>query len=172
MVNHLDDEQIQDFLDGNLSVSVRHDIGEHVRACQICRERISQYEELFSELTVEPEIKLAKSFTRKVVRKAIRHEIGEVQLGLMHLFFIVAGAIVAINALFYFGDLNAYARIAQQTGKSLYEFVPVLANSFRQPMQDINLQIGFIGLAAGVVILLFLLDRFVLQPRFRSSPSH
>jgi hypothetical protein len=171
VVNHLDDEQIQDFLDGNLPVLSRHDIGEHIRVCRMCRERISQYEELFSELAVAPEIELSKSFTRKVVRKARQQEIGEVQFGLTQVFFIVAGAIVAINALLYSGELNTYTRIVQKTGRNLYSFIPLLTDSFRRPLPGVNLQNSFIALAVGVVILLFLLDRFVLQPRFRSSPS-
>jgi anti-sigma factor RsiW len=171
MVNHLDDEQIQDFLDGNLSVSTRYDVGEHLRECRVCRERVSQYEELFSELAAKPEVKLSKSFTRKVVRRAGRREIGEVQFGLMQVFFVVAGVIAAINALFYFIEWKSFAKIMENAGGTLYAFVPVLANSFRAPMEGVNLQGSFIGLAVGVVILLFLLDRFVLQPRFRSSPS-
>lgn len=171
MVNHLDDEQIQDFLDGNLPVPSRRETEEHVRDCRICRERISQYEELYSELAVQPEISLSKAFTRKVLRNARRQEIGDVQFGLTQVFFIVAGAIVVINALLYFGEWSAFAGIFQKTGRNLYAFVPLLVNSFRLPLQGVKMQGSFFALAVGIVILLFLLDRFVLQPRFRSSPS-
>jgi anti-sigma factor RsiW len=171
VVNHLDDEQIQDFLDGNLAVPSRRDIEEHVRDCRMCRDRVYQYEELYSELALEPDLSLSKAFTRKVLRKARRQEIGDVQFGLTQVFFVVAGAIVAINALFYFVEWKSFAGIVEKTGRSLYAFVPVLVNSLRLPLQGVKMPGGLFALAGGMVILLFLLDHFVLQPRFRSSSS-
>ena len=50
-LNHLTDEQIQEYLDGN--VSKNSWIAGHLKSCGDCEEQIDDYSSLYSALEVE-----------------------------------------------------------------------------------------------------------------------
>lgn len=65
-MNHLSDEQIQDFLDGNLPER-EEEIRAHIESCTRCREEVDRYRSLYLELAAAPENALAPGFADRVV---------------------------------------------------------------------------------------------------------
>lgn len=171
MVSHLSDDQIQELLDGNLPVTLRRELNDHTRACSMCRERLSQYQELYGDLAAPPVLTLSKHFARRAARMVGRREIGEVQFGLTQLFFAIAAVIVAFNGLFYFYEWAALVKVFRETGKSMTAFLPSLVASLNPPVAAVDVPTNWAVLAGivAVLLLLALFDRLVLQPRFRSS---
>jgi hypothetical protein len=63
---HLSDEQLQDFLDGNLSAD--HPLSAHLHACPRCREALAAYKTVYAGLTEDPGFELAPDFAESVMR--------------------------------------------------------------------------------------------------------
>lgn len=170
MVTHLNDERVQELLDGQFPIFERREIEEHLKSCDACRERVSQYEELYSTLETAPDTELSRSFARTVLRKTNIEEIGSVQFGLTQVFAALAAVIVVVNTLLYFIEWNSLKGIAAVIGKSLIAFVPALSKSGSTTLQDVDIKGSLVFIVGAVILfLLFLFDRYLLQPRFRSS---
>ncbi|RPH92337.1 MAG: hypothetical protein EHM72_17545 [Calditrichaeota bacterium] len=170
VVTHLNDERVQELLDGQFPIFERREIEEHLKSCDACRERVSQYEELYSTLETAPDTELSRSFARTVLRKTNIEEIGSVQFGLTQVFAALAAVIVVVNTLLYFIEWNSLKGIAAVIGKSLIAFVPALSKSGSTTLQDVDIKGSLVFIVGAVILfLLFLFDRYLLQPRFRSS---
>ena len=60
LVDHLNDDMIQDYLDGNLAGNSRTVFEQHAQECSECREAISMYREMYSGLKFESDFVLPK----------------------------------------------------------------------------------------------------------------
>jgi hypothetical protein len=65
--NHLTDDQLQDFLDGNLSESDPQ--GRHLEICPHCQRALAHYKSLYSALATESEVSLSADFTQNILRR-------------------------------------------------------------------------------------------------------
>ncbi len=169
MITHFTDDTIQDYLDGNLSITERREAERHLRDCHACRELMAQYQDVFGALSHEPEFELSKNFTRTVLRKTHKQAMGEVQFNLMQIFFAVAGLIVAINALLYFGETNVLVASAKESGQAVVSFIPRLGSIFAHWLESTQFEGSIWVFSALVLLVLFLIDRFVLQRKLSTS---
>ncbi len=64
-MSHLTDEQLQDYLDGNLSKSDAAVI--HIDSCPECRNALADYKAVFAGLETESEFSLSDSFATNVM---------------------------------------------------------------------------------------------------------
>ena len=65
-IEHLTDELIQDYLDGNLSESAGA-IDEHIRSCNSCRAELDRYRSLSTALSEDVGFELSPDFASEVV---------------------------------------------------------------------------------------------------------
>jgi len=98
-MKHLDDEQIQELLDGNLAAESRGQIDQHLSECPSCHERTEQYRALYHGLKDEREFVLPPGFAADVVAKAKTPEESSVWMS----WPVLGGAslIAVICTLFY-----------------------------------------------------------------------
>ncbi|MDZ7263997.1 MAG: zf-HC2 domain-containing protein, partial [candidate division KSB1 bacterium] len=76
---HLSDDQIQDFLDQNLSQEDRLLVNEHLRNCQQCQNELSRYQRLYMALNQETVIELSPAWSAAVMKR-IRAEVRKIVL--------------------------------------------------------------------------------------------
>ena len=87
----------------------------------------------------------------------------------MQLFFALAAIIVVINVVFYYVQVDTLATTVESTTNAFRQILPMITSTLGGFISKIqfpgfNVVLAVIGLAG-----LFLLDRLVLQPRFRAS---
>lgn len=169
MVTHFTDEFIQDYLDGNLSVQEKQQAKEHLHTCAVCREQVAQYQDVFGILSEEPDVHLSKHFTRSVLRKTHKQAMGEVQFNLLQLFFAVAGVILAINALLYFSETAVLVSTAKESAQAVFSFIPRLSSIFGPWLESIDFKGSLLVYGIVILLMLFLIDRFVLQRKLSTS---
>ena len=68
---HLTDDQLQDYLDGNLS-SVSNTVGEHLEECQLCQEALEEYKRLYAGLKDHRGFELSPDFAKSVLSQLQR----------------------------------------------------------------------------------------------------
>jgi len=69
-MNHLDEDQLQELLDGNLSVERRERVRQHLAECPSCQERVGQYQALYRGLKDESEFVMPVGFAAEVAATA------------------------------------------------------------------------------------------------------
>ncbi|UCD94492.1 MAG: zf-HC2 domain-containing protein [Candidatus Zixiibacteriota bacterium] len=145
-MNHLGDNEIQEYLDGNLPDRAA-DMETHLRGCKSCREKVKQYELLYSGLDTDRIPPLQTDFAVKVAAAAGRQLALERRSRLRIILASVAGIICLLASSIYF--LN----------------IPRLFDVFRKLSFDNYLDSAFVskykGLIAGsgvnVSLVLFVL---------------
>lgn len=170
MIDHLNDETIQNYVDGNVTASERAAIRQHIESCSECRDHVTEYQEVFNFLQNDIGIELSKNFTKQVLKKTHKAAIGSLQFGLMQLFFLLAAVIVAINVVVYYVQVEQIVETAKAFSVSFQQIFSTFISAF----QGIANKVQFDGIYIVLIIIgllgLFAVDRFILQPRFR--PSH
>ena len=168
VMNHLSDDNIQDYLDGNISSRERVDVQRHLEECGQCRDLVASYQDVFVALEKDTDFELHKNFTRKVIRQTHKHAIGSLQFGLMQVFFSLAAIIAVINVVLIYVQVDTLESTAKTTVDSFRSFALQMGTPFQNLLAKIHFDGFFVLLIVGFVGL-FLLDRFVLQPKFRPS---
>ncbi|MBN1465177.1 zf-HC2 domain-containing protein [candidate division KSB1 bacterium] len=167
MMNHLNDDTMQDYLDGNISAREREEVRQHLEECEQCRDLLASYQDVFAALEREPDFELPKNFTRKVIRQTHKRAIGSLQFGLLQIFFILAAAIAVINVVLTYVQVDTFTATAKTTADAFKD----LAQQLGVPMQSALTKIHFNGFFIVILLVgfvgLYLLDRFLLQPRFK-----
>ena len=131
---------------------------------------MASYQELYIELGDESEFELSKNFTRRVLRQTHKHAVGSLQFGLTQIFLSLAAIIVVINVVLTYGQVDAFTGSAKTTYNALEGLIPELTT----PLGEVFSKLHFGGFYVVLTVIgflgLVLLDRFVLQPRFK-QPS-
>ncbi len=164
-LKHLTDEQIQEYLDGN--VSKNSWIADHLKSCGDCEAQIDEYSSLYSALEVEEKIGLSARFADVVVSKITAQASATPGFHIWQIFLAVAGLSVGLAAAVYLIGINWIGKLFTglgEFGKIFSGVLAVISNYFA----GINLNFGLLGLAAFALIFMVFLDHFVLQPRQRA----
>ncbi len=169
VMNHLSDDAIQDYLDGNISSRERRDVQSHLEECEQCRDLVASYQDVLAMLEKDQDFELSKNFIRKVFRQTHKRAIGSLQFGLMQIFITLAAAIVIINVVLTYVKVDTLAATAKTTSNAFKSLGPQLGVPFQNLLTKIHFDRFFIVLVIIGFVGLYLLDRFVLQPRFKPA---
>ncbi|MBN1482230.1 hypothetical protein EH223_08230 [candidate division KSB1 bacterium] len=167
---HLSDDQIQAFLDDTLPSSDKLSIKAHLQSCAECERAVASYQDVFEALDCDENFDLSKNFTRKVLRQTHKQAVGALQFGLLHIFFILAAVIAVSHVLLTYVNIENFAGTAQATSGAFETLVILVRSAFENLGDKIQFDgiyfiLAFIGLLG-----LFVLDRLVLKPHFKTSP--
>ena len=98
-----------------------------------------------------------------------RVAVGSLQFGLMQIFFVLAALIVVINVVLTYAQVDTFAVTAQKTSDAFSSVISMMVSAFDNLFGAIQFEGFYIVLAVTSLLILFLIDRFVLQPRFKTS---
>ncbi|SYZ72659.1 hypothetical protein TRIP_C20774 [Candidatus Zixiibacteriota bacterium] len=150
-INHLTDDQIQQFLDGSADISACH----HLENCSICREHLKVYEGLYNELKRDTPVELSADFPRKIM-DILNSGSGQSAISWITVVLSLLGVAGAFLTIFFYYGVGFI--------RGPYEQIVV---SFEKAAEALNN--GFILVVATVLILIFLgiLDRNIARVRRR-----
>ena len=164
-LKHLTDEQIQEYLDGN--VSKNSWIADHLKSCGDCEAQIDEYSSLYSALEVEEKIGLSANFADAVVSKITAQASAAFGFQIWQIILTVVGLSVGLVTAVYLIGINSVGKLFTglgEFGKIFSSVLAVIGNYFA----GINLNIGLLGLATFALIFVVFLDHFILQPKQRA----
>ena len=163
-LNHLTDEQIQEYLDGN--VSKNSWIADHLKSCGDCEAQIVEYSSLYSALEVEEKIGLSANFSDAVVSRITLQASPTPGFQIWQILLATVGLGVGLAAAVYLIGINSFGKLftsLAEFGKIFPSVLAVISNYFA----GINLNFGLLGLAAFALLFMVFLDHFVFQPKQR-----
>jgi hypothetical protein len=165
-LKHLTDEEIQDFLDGNLTHERTLLVEKHLETCARCREALRQYQSLYLGLRDDRGFELSKGFARSVIRKLPAEGETESRFRFLNLFLAILGFVVCLGALTYYADLRplgrAFSHILPRP-----EFGAGILDLIEGLLVGLNGNLGLLTFAILALLLVAGLDRLILQPRHR-----
>ena len=165
-LKHLTDEEIQDFLDGNLSDEITLSIQRHLESCALCRDAVKQYQSVYSGLGREEGFELSKAFAKSVVKMLPAEGEAKSSFGLLNIFLTILGVIVAAGVTVRYVDLRplgsalSHLLPGPRLGSGAIGFVEDL-------LIGLNGNLGFLILGVLTLLIIAGLDRFLLQPKYR-----
>ena len=163
-IEHLTDEQIQDYLDGNLSESAAA-IDEHIRSCNSCRAELDRYRSLSTALFEDIGFELSPDFASEVVASIEEKGAERFFFRLSHIILWATGILAGIAILIRFTDIEkAFSGFAifGETGES---FINVIVTSFRNVIQSSGIDLRFAGMIVLVLLGVYLIDRLITRAR-------
>ncbi len=165
-LQHLTDEEIQDYLDGNLSGDVASLILQHLEVCHRCREAVKQYQSVYIQLEDDKGFQLSKGFARSVVNKLPAEGEAKSYSGIINILLVVLGIVVSLGVTLQYVDLKPL-------GKALSDFLPGpelgagLLDLVEGLLVGLNGNVEFLMVALLIFLLVVGLDRLVFQPKYR-----
>jgi hypothetical protein len=165
-LEHLTDEEIQDYLDENLSGKITLLVRQHLEGCHRCREALKQYQSVYVGLEDEKGFELSKVFARSVVNKLPAEGEAKSYFSFLNIFLALLGLAISIGITLRYVNLKPL-------GKALSHVLPGpelgsgLLDLMKGLLLGLNGNLGFVAFALLTLLLVAGLDRLVFQPRHR-----
>lgn len=157
-MRHLNDQQIQDYLDREPGLN-RAEIERHLSDCPACRNQLAAYKRLYKGLGDETGFMLSANFADAVIARVERGS--EKKFHLLETGLLILGAITAVVTALYFSDIGTIFKNLFRSSSSglanVFEKLPIL--------QGGNLHI--LVFAAIILTAIGLLDKMIFQIRHR-----
>ena len=165
-LKHLTDEEIQNYLDGNLSREIDLLTKRHLETCPLCREAVKQYQDVYAGLDQDKGFDLSKGFAKSVVKILPEQKEAKPPFDLLNVFLMILGVIVAAGVTLYYVDLRplgsalSHLLPGPELGSGVVAFVEDL-------LIGLNGNLGLLILGVLTLLIIGGLDRLLLQPRHR-----
>jgi anti-sigma factor RsiW len=166
-VEHLNDDEILEFLDGNLPAVERTSFEEHLSKCPVCREALKQYQNLYEGLSREEGFVLSKGFAESVVSRIETVAQEKPHISFATVFWTILGIFIGVVVIIKFVDWRTWGEAINKTVLSQFGFGSVLIDSIKTVLVVLNGNVGLVVAAVLALSLFATLDRFVLQPKYR-----
>jgi anti-sigma factor RsiW len=166
-VEHISDDEILEFLDGNLPAPEVTSIEDHLKNCPACQEALRQYQNLYEGLSSEEDFVLSKGFAKSVVSRLQAVPQEKPRINYVSVFWVILGIFIGVGVTIKFVDLKTWGDAINKTVLSQFEFGSVLIDSIKAALVVLNGNVGLVIAAVLALSLFATLDRFVLQPKYR-----
>jgi predicted anti-sigma-YlaC factor YlaD len=165
-LKHLTDEEIQEYLDGNLSPENELLFETHLKICPHCQESLKQYQSLYVDLANDEGFDLPKSFAESVLSRLPAEPEAKSHFKYASIFWTILG-IITIGITFYYVDLKPLGRVISNIFVPQYEFGSELIVSIKNSLVSLNGNLSLLAFAGLTLLIIAALDRALVQPRYR-----
>jgi predicted anti-sigma-YlaC factor YlaD len=163
-MNHLTDEQIQDYLDGNSAVNTE-EIESHLQSCEACRTELARYRSLSTALSEDVGFELEPNFAADVVAsleeegaERFFYKVAKVILWATGIFAAIAVLIRFTNIEDTFSGFTAAGKQGESAFKGFYLTI-------KQAIESSGIDIRLVLMIALVILGIFLIDRLIMRTR-------
>jgi hypothetical protein len=165
-LRHLTDEEIQEYLDGNLPPEDVLSSKTHLEICPLCRESLRQYQSLYVDLAGDEEFELSRDFAKSVVSRLPETAKAKSHFNYANVFWTILGIIITVGIILYYVDLKPLLETISHALLSQYEFGSILVSSMKSFLVSLNGNIYFWVLAGLTFLVIVALDRVLFHPKF------
>ncbi len=166
-LRHLTDDEIQEYLDGNLSPQDASLFETHLKSCPHCHESLRQYQSLYIGLTNDRGFNLSKNFTESVIsRLPVEAEVKSL-FNYANIFLTILGIVITLGITFYYVDLKSLGKAISRVLIPQYEFGSAFVASVKSFLVGLNGNLSLLAFAGLTLLIIAALDRALVQPRYR-----
>lgn len=168
-MNHLTENEIQDYLDGNLQSDDTY-VKFHLDTCSSCGAQLDQYRALYSDLSAELPLPLSGEFADAVIGKVTAEDKSRF---FSFDFLMVLGSVITSLGVAYYYFRN---ELSLPSFSWIYAWLETFVPVYTQIYGLVN-SISATGLSSilfGVLVLLFMevVDRFIVKNYFRRLKTY
>ena len=164
-VRHLTDEQIQRYLDGNISRD--SDAAHHLQHCPACMRQLELYREVYEGLHRDVGFELAPGFAESVMARLAAVSEKSSRVSLVGLILLVFGTVSVAGLALYFLEVKALTEMLASLSAIGVDFSSSFVESLRMATASLGVSMN-IMLSSGLILLTFAaIDRILV--RFRGS---
>jgi hypothetical protein len=162
-LTHVNDIQIQDYLDKNLAREQAAVFEQHIEECDVCRRQVQMYQNIYSGLGEEPQFTLSPKFAGKVLKAANKASLGSVHGNLWQVFLGLFALILGINISFYYVDVKSWLNDIKPAPVDMTAFSGSIS-IVKQFFSGLKIDISIFSWALAVLLILSLIDHMI-QPK-------
>ena len=166
-LKHLTDDEIQDYLDGNLTQRDWVLAEKHLKTCPLCQEALKQYKALYVGLKHELGFELSQNFAKAVIRRLPAQEEAEPHFDFLNIFLIIFGALSSLGVALYYVNLKTLGKAFSNLLSFQQEFISGILEPIKNLYLGLNGSIGFlifVGLSLAIIVAL---DHFLMKPKYK-----
>jgi len=159
-IGHLSDNDIQNYLDGNLTDNQLQYVSEHIDFCPKCKNTLIIYQNLYSNLKTELPVRLSPNFSSILVKQIWKDSPKIFQLKTGYLFFFLLVILGGLFSNIEFGEVTHLVEsVTQRSIESFYFDIDSFSSLSSFPhINNINLNLNLIILTGVVLIFLYGID--------------
>lgn len=167
---HLTDEEIQNYLDGNIPEGDKY-IQKHLRRCEGCRKALLEYQNLYLGLKDDQGFELPKGFPKAVLSKLPEEESVKARFKYYEFALILLGIAVTGFVGFHLIDLKPLIQTLSGIPMPKFGFIHTFFSSFGTLLKALNIESSLIIFSALTVIVIKILDYIILHPKQKPISS-
>ena len=164
-VRHLTDEQIQRYLDGDMSRD--SDAAYHLQHCPACQRQLELYREVYEGLQQDVSFELAPGFAESVMNRLAAAPERSPRVSSVGLILLAFGTVAVAGLALYFLEVKALTEVLASLSAFGVEFGSSFVESLRVTMASLGVSMDIV-LSTGLILLTFAaIDRILV--RYRGS---
>jgi len=165
-VKHLSDEQIQRYLEGDMSLD--SEAVYHLQECPICQRQLQIYRKVYQGLQQDADFELAPGFAETVITRLTTVPVKSSRGSLVGLILICFGTTAAACLTLYFLEAKALAETLASLFATAVEFGLPLVESFKVTLASLGVRPDIVLFTILILITFGAIDRIL----FRHRGSH
>ena len=160
-MTHLTDEELQNYLDGNISHSQISIFEQHIESCEKCQSELAQYRDLYAELKKDAAFNLSPGFSNAIM-KTIHAKAKKAWLAhLWNILLPVIGIAVAIGVMIYYVDFTPFVKAFADSLNPGRYFDSVVLSELNQVLAKLNVNLNIIVFAGLSLLAVILIDYLI-----------
>lgn len=160
-MTHLTDEELQNYLDGNISHSQISIFEQHIESCERCQFELAQYRSLYVELKEDVAFDLSPNFSNAVI-KAVQVGAKKALLArLWNLLLPVIGIAVGIGVMIYYVDFKPFIKVFADSLNPGRYFDSAVLSELNQVLAKLNVNLNIIVFAGLSLLAVILIDYLI-----------
>ena len=162
-LKHLTDADIQDYLDGNLSQKQTSNVTQHLDTCNSCKNELSKYKSLYSELRTDTGISLSTNFSKSVISRLQGESTEVFYLRFWDVFLSVIGLVFAVGTTLYFVDFKPLAKPFTDILQPQIDFSILIFTNLKGVLAELNIDINLFVFAGLILLVIIALDHVIYR---------
>ena len=164
---HLTDEQIQNYLDGNLPHDQVSFLKGHIQSCPNCQSELAHYRGLYVELKEDVAFDLSSHFFTSVM-KAVQAEAKKAFLTrLWNVLLPILGVAAGIGVMIYFIDFKPFLKIFSDSLNPGRYFDSAVLSNLNQVFAKLNVNLNIIVFAGLSLLVVILVDHLISRHKLK-----
>jgi hypothetical protein len=160
-MTHLTDEELQNYLDGNIPSSQISIFEQHFERCAQCQLELEQYRHLYVDLKKDEAFNLSLNFSDAVMQ-AVQSRAKKAWLArLWNILLPVIGIAVGIGAMFYYVDFKPFLKVFADSMNPGKYFDSGVLSELNQVLAKLNLNLNIIVFAGLSLLAVILIDYLI-----------
>jgi hypothetical protein len=164
-MKHLSENEIQEYLDNTISTG-KQEIITHLDSCQLCRNRVNEYEALFLQLKKAEPGGLPADFASSVMTRIEAEAPAPGRRSVWSLILPITGVIVGLISIGYFGNLKLLLEAIKLLDARQY-FDRVFFDELSAIAGSLNIDLGTILYVGLMLIIIAAIDIIIRHNRRR-----